>query len=142
MTYQLSGATDASLPAHEFSLVGSADVHTGLHHRVAGACADGARLILVDISGVTGVTPSGLADLLHAWRAARSHGGDLRAYGHSPALADAMAALDLGRVFTIHPDRHEALSLSGIPGRAGGNLRRWGFRTAKTGKHSRSAASS
>ncbi|MGW0038723.1 hypothetical protein [Gordonia sp. NPDC003376] len=97
--------------ALDIRLAATADVRTGLSWHVVDASRRGVRLVLLDVSPVVSVTPSGLADLLHAVRYMRARGGDLRVYGQSRALGDALRALDLAKVLTVHPDREGALRL-------------------------------
>ena len=61
---------------------GRLEVKSRLCDDVARACSGGARLVLVDVGEVTTVTPSGMAELMHAVRWARSRRADLRSMEH------------------------------------------------------------
>ncbi|MEE3851427.1 STAS domain-containing protein [Gordonia sp. LSe1-13] len=136
--YAYFGDGTLDITALDIALDGAADVTTRLRLRVAEACSRGARLVLLDVSGLTTVTPSGVADLLHAMRAARTQGADLRAYGHSPVLTDALEALDLRKVFTVHANRQHAIDRT----RPTGPVRHRARRPVLSGRRSRSAGSS
>ncbi|GAA1482142.1 hypothetical protein GCM10009624_25820 [Gordonia sinesedis] len=85
------------------------NAQTGLAAAVADTSAGAARLILVDVSTVTTVTASGMADLVQAFRAARAAGCDLRVWGWSEPFAAAHRTRGLHRVFRIFPDRTDAV---------------------------------
>ncbi|MBE7699473.1 STAS domain-containing protein [Oerskovia sp. Sa1BUA8] len=78
---------------------------------VASAVADGPVLVLLDVSGVDGVSPSGVAGLLDLLRVARSRGGDLRLHGASAALQHAFTMLGLDAVTRIYGGHDEARGL-------------------------------
>ena len=94
---------------YDVAVIGVWDVSSSVHNDVGQLCADGVTLVLVDVSGVSRVTPSGMADLMNAVRSARRHRADLRIFGHSPAVADALDALGLGEILVLYPDRNAAL---------------------------------
>lgn len=102
-------ATTGSSDIADVAVIGVWDVSSSVHNDVGQLCADGIRLVLVDVSGVSRVTPSGMADLMNAVRSARRHRADLRIFGHSPAVADALDALGLGEILVLYPDRNAAL---------------------------------
>lgn len=79
-----------------------------LREAVVQACADGPVKILVNISGVTQVTASGLAGMLELLRLARARGGDVRLYGVSLAVADAQEASQLTSITRIYVHREQA----------------------------------
>lgn len=110
---------------------------SSVHDQVGRLCASGAKLVLVDVGGVSSVTPSGMADLMHAVRSARRFRADLRIFGHSPAVADALHALELGKILVLYPDRSAAL----ICDRRVPDTRSRGLRLMLTGKRSRSEGS-
>lgn len=85
------------------------NAETGLAAAVADTSAGAARLILVDVSTVTAVTASGMADLVQAFRAARAAGCDLRVWGWSEPFVAAHRDRGLHRVFRIFPDRTDAM---------------------------------
>lgn len=117
----------------DLNLGGTADVHTRLFEQVQQAYLLGARMILVDVDRLHKVTPSGIADLLHAVRFVRGRNADLRLHGHSPALTDALTALDLARVVAIYTDRGDA-----VEGRRAERPRTGrGFRRGRSGKRAR-----
>ena len=112
-------------------------VSSSVHDHVGRLCASGAKLVLVDVGGVSSVTPSGMADLMHAVRSARRFRADLRIYGHSPAVADALDALELGKILVLYSERNAAL----ICDRRVPDTRSRGLRLMRTGKRSRSEGS-
>ncbi len=65
-------------------------------------------LVLIDVEGVTTVTPSGVAVLLDLLRMVRARGGELRVYGASGAFERAHRVLDLGSLTCLHIDQAEA----------------------------------
>lgn len=81
---------------------------TGLASAVADIAPGESRLILLDVSMVTSVTASGLADVVQALRAARARGSDLRIWGRSGQFTDAHRHRGLDRVFRVFPDRASA----------------------------------
>ncbi|KRD41053.1 hypothetical protein ASE27_18185 [Oerskovia sp. Root918] len=78
---------------------------------VATAVADGPVLVLLDVSGVDGVSPSGIAGLLDLLRVVRSRGGDLRIFGASTAVQHAFTALGLDAVARVYGGHDEARGL-------------------------------
>jgi anti-sigma B factor antagonist len=86
-----------------------------LRDQVNEALQDRPANILVDISGVTQVTASGLAGVLELLHLARSRGGDVRLYGVSLAIADAQEASRLTAVTRIYVRRD--LAAQGGPAR-------------------------
>lgn len=106
---EVSGIANPRNEIHDARIQGTADTSARLTAQAMSARAEGATLVLVDVSSVTSVRPSGVADLLHAVRHMRTTGGDLRLYGYSSAFDDALRALDLARVLRVHPDRDSAL---------------------------------
>ncbi|MFF3065071.1 STAS domain-containing protein [Oerskovia sp. NPDC057915] len=92
---------------------GRLDAATVLSLRVpvTEAVADGPVLVLLDVSGVEGVSPSGVAGLLDLLRVVRARGGDLRLFGASTALRHAFTALGLDAVARIYGGHDEARGL-------------------------------
>ncbi|GAA3228997.1 STAS domain-containing protein [Oerskovia jenensis] len=78
---------------------------------VTATVADGPVLVLLDVSGVEGVSPSGVAGLLDLLRVVRARGGDLRFFGASTALRHAFTALGLDAVARIYGGHDEARGL-------------------------------
>jgi cellulose synthase (UDP-forming) len=66
-------------------------------------------LVLIDISEVTTVTPSGVAAMLDLLRAMRSRDGDLRLFGSSRAFTRAHEVLALSHVTRLHISQAAAL---------------------------------
>lgn len=126
----------------DLRVVGRLDVASSVHDDVERVCADGARLVLVDVAGVSAVTPSGVADLMHAIRWARSRRSDLRIFGSSPAVADALYALQLDKVLVLYADREAAVRRDRGAEVPGVGSRRRGRRAGRSGKRSDSVGSS
>ena len=103
--------TSVALPAG-----GRLDAGTILSLRapVAAAVADGPVLVLLDVSGLDGVSPSGVAGLLDLLRVVRARGGDLRVFGAAPALEHAFTALGLHAVARIYGGHDEARGLLAV----------------------------
>lgn len=96
---------------HDLRLVGRIDAQAGLAAGVIWAVDHGARLVVVDVTHVTEVRQSGLAELLTAIRGARSRRADVRFWGSSSALVAALSDSGLDRVFRVHDDRAAAYRL-------------------------------
>jgi cellulose synthase (UDP-forming) len=94
-----------------------------LHHRAAGRFdADAAlqlrsdikatlhlpAIVLVDVSSVTMVTPSGAAAMVDMLRMVRAHGGELRMFGESRGFTVAHEAMSMAAVTRLYPGRDEA----------------------------------
>jgi anti-sigma B factor antagonist len=86
-----------------------------LRGHVAAAVVDGPVLVLVDVSAVDGVTPSGVAGMLDLLRVVRATGGDLRLFGLSHAVSHAHSALRLDLVTRVYGGRAAALATAGTP---------------------------
>lgn len=65
-------------------------------------------MVLVDISSVTMVTPSGLAAMVDMLRMVRAHGGELRMFGASRGFTVAHETMALATVTRLYPGRDEA----------------------------------
>lgn len=100
--------TDVSAAAGLVSGVGLAAI-------VADAAESGGCLILLDVSEVTTVTHAGVAELLQAFRAARTRQCDLRLWGTSASLSGAQRRYGLDQVFRIYPDRSSASHIRTAP---------------------------
>lgn len=102
---------------HDLTVAGVFDAAAmlALRDQVTAALADGPVTVLVNISGVTQVTASGLAGVLELLRLARSRGGDVRLYGISLAVADAQEASRLTSVIRIYVRRDQAAGADAQP---------------------------
>jgi cellulose synthase (UDP-forming) len=65
-------------------------------------------MVLIDISSVTMVTPSGAAAMLDLLRMVRAHGGELRMFGASKGFTQAHEAMALEAVTRLYSGRDEA----------------------------------
>lgn len=94
----------------DIAIGGTLDARAGLTLReeIAPAAANGPVLVLLDVNGVDGVNPSGLAALLDLLRHLRTRGGDLRLHGASVAFDEAHAGMQLESVSRVYPSRDEA----------------------------------
>ncbi|WP_069386270.1 STAS domain-containing protein [Cellulosimicrobium cellulans] len=121
MTASTSSPALAPSVAHprtaDLVLVGHLDARAvlALRAQVAAAVVDGPVLVLLDVSAVDRVTPSGVAGVLDLGRVARAAGGDLRLHGLSRAVAHAHAALRLDLVTRVYGGRAAALATAGTP---------------------------
>lgn len=99
------------LPQHDLSLSGELNAAAVqiLRQQVADATQDGPVVILVDVTDVTVVTPSGLVGLLEMLRLARVRGGDLRLYGSSVTVLDAQTVARLTEVARVYGGREAAV---------------------------------
>jgi anti-anti-sigma regulatory factor len=91
----------------EVTLAGVFDAKAGLALRqeIVDKAAAGPVLVLLGVSDVSAVTPSGLATLIDILRHVRARGGDVRLHGLSPAFDLAHSEMHLGditRVYTTH----------------------------------------
>jgi cellulose synthase (UDP-forming) len=81
-----------------------------LREDVTGAISGHSPIVLVDVSAVTTVTPSGVASMLDLLRMVRSRGGDLRIFGASRGFASAHEVMSLSKLTRLHVDHTEAAS--------------------------------
>jgi cellulose synthase (UDP-forming) len=90
--------------------VGRFDAIAALELRsdVAQVAALWGQIILVDVSLVTTVTPSGAAAMLELLRMVRARGGDLRMFGESRGFASAREAMSLSHLTRLYSGRDEA----------------------------------
>jgi cellulose synthase (UDP-forming) len=65
-------------------------------------------MVLIDISDVTMVTPSGAAAMLDLLRMVRARGGELRLFGPSRGFTRAHETMSLSNVTRLYPGRDEA----------------------------------
>jgi cellulose synthase (UDP-forming) len=100
----------AHSPAHVHHAAGRFDAIAALDLRsdVAQVVDLSGRIILIDVSLVTTVTPSGAATMLELLRMVRSRGGDLRMFGDSRGFASAHETMSLSHVTRLYSGRDEA----------------------------------
>ncbi len=70
----------------------------------------GGKRILLDLSGVTFLSSSGLRILLMLARELKSTGGELRLCAMQPPVAEVFSLTGFNQIFTIHRTRDEALA--------------------------------
>ncbi len=70
----------------------------------------GGRRIILDLSGVTFLSSSGLRILLMLARELKASNGELRLCALQPAVAEVFALTGFTQIFTIHRTREEALA--------------------------------
>ncbi|MGB8021219.1 MAG: STAS domain-containing protein [Candidatus Nanopelagicales bacterium] len=111
---------DTSMPAlrqgtqlaqRDLAVHGRFDAAAGIDLRalVTQAVQDGPALVLLDVTRVTEVTPSGLAGALELLRLVRSRGGDLRMYGSSMAVINAQHVARLTEISRVYGGRQAAV---------------------------------
>jgi cellulose synthase (UDP-forming) len=107
-----SRATGAgvSAPATQLCAAARFDAAAALALRsnVAERAQDYSPMVLIDVSGVRVVTPSGVAAMLDLLRLVRSRGGDLRIFGASRSFTLAHETMSLSHVTRLHGDCAEA----------------------------------
>ena len=81
-----------------------------LRSDVAQSAPDRAPMVLIDVSGVRIVTPSGVAAMLDILRLVRSRGGDLRIIGASSSFTLAHETMALTRVTRLHSSAEDSQS--------------------------------
>jgi anti-sigma B factor antagonist len=86
-----------------------AEAVLALRREVSEAVADAPTIVLLDISTVTKITPSGIAGMLNLMRIARSGGGDFRVHGRSRVVERANSAMKLTSVIAVYGTRSDAL---------------------------------
>lgn len=96
----------------EFSLSGRLDAvsTTDALRPVHAAIATGARQVLLEMSGVTFMSSSGLRALLLLRRDLLARGGELRLCAMKPQVYEVFVLTGFTQVFAIHPTRDEAVS--------------------------------
>lgn len=104
-------ATPTETDHHDLTAQGRLDAESvlALRHAVVAVIADRAPIVLVDVSRVSIVTPSGIAGLLELMRVTRSRGGDLRLHGTCRSIDEAHTVLRLRSVTRVYADRAEAV---------------------------------
>jgi cellulose synthase (UDP-forming) len=104
------GSSPRGAAAEHFRAWGHFDAAAalGLRSTVTEAMGGGLSMVLIDVSGVRTVTPSGVAAMLDLLRKVRSRGGDLRIFGASRGFAMAFETMSLSRVTRLHGDYAEA----------------------------------
>jgi cellulose synthase (UDP-forming) len=102
--FQALGGTQLRAAAR-FDAVAALD----LRSQVAVALTGPSPIVLIDVSGVRTLTPSGVAVLVDLLRVVRSHGGDLRIFGASRGcFATAHEMMALSNITRLHVDHAEA----------------------------------
>ncbi|GII98575.1 anti-anti-sigma factor [Sediminihabitans luteus] len=99
---------------HDLAVDGHLDATAVLRLRlpVLDALQDGPAVVLVDVSAVDRIAPSGVAGMLDLVRLARSRGGDLRLHGRSAAIEHAHRTVRLDAVVRTYAGREEALGVA------------------------------
>lgn len=100
-----------------FSVRGELDLHEApeLQDRIGRATDRGARLIVVDLTGVTFIDSMALGVLLAAMNRLRSLGGDLRLVVPNPSIRRIFEISLLDRLFVLDTTRDEALAAGNGP---------------------------
>jgi anti-sigma B factor antagonist len=90
---------------------GQADLHTApaLRERLSEAIESGAKVVVVDLSGVTFVDSMTLGVLLGAVKRLRQRGGELRIIVDDPHVRRVFEITLLDRVFDLYAERDLAL---------------------------------
>jgi anti-sigma B factor antagonist len=89
-------------------LIGEGDV--ALREAVDSALAEGARRLLVDLSQVTRMDSSGMAELIAAFNKARELGGALKLMNLPPRIQNILGVTQLMTVFDIFDNEAEAVA--------------------------------
>lgn len=82
----------------------------GLATIVRDTAESGGQRIVLDLSGVTFLSSSGLRILLMLARELKSNGGELRLCAMQPPVAEVFTLTGFTQIFTIHRTRDEALA--------------------------------
>lgn len=114
---QLAQPAVPALARHDLVVRGVLDATTVLQLRelVGAATQDRPALILVDVTAVTSVTPSGLVGVIELLRLSRSRGGDLRLWGASTTVIDAQLMAELTTITRVYGGRLAALEAGRRP---------------------------
>jgi anti-sigma B factor antagonist len=98
--------------AHLISVRGELDMASCalLRRRVDAALADGAARLVVDLSRVTHMDSSGLAELISAQQRTRAGAGGLVLIVTSPMIRRTLEIRGVNQLFTIAASREDALS--------------------------------
>lgn len=87
----------------EFATAGAEQAFTAL-------VREGARKVLLDLSGVEYVTSSGLRVILMLHRAVGNQQGQLKVCGLTPFVAQVFDVSNFSALFEIHPGHEQALA--------------------------------
>ena len=82
----------------------------GLRQAVVTEVADGARLVVLDLTAVDFVDSAGLGVVVGALRRLRAHDGELLVVCPEPRIRRVFELCDLDRVFTLHRDVEAAVA--------------------------------
>jgi cellulose synthase (UDP-forming) len=102
-------AMEAEPQHHRAEVRFDADAALRLRSDIA-STLDVPAIVLIDISSVRMVTPSGAAAMLDLLRMVRAHGGELRMFGASKGFTEAHEAMALAAVTRLYPGCEEASS--------------------------------
>jgi anti-sigma B factor antagonist len=94
------------------SLRGEVDLYTcpELKQELLRVIADGATLVVVDLTETTFIDSTGLGVLIRGVEHARTEGGQLAVVCSDPNMTKVFEVTGLNRVFPIHSSREEALA--------------------------------
>ncbi|MDZ8070535.1 MAG: STAS domain-containing protein [Nostoc sp. DedQUE08] len=87
--------------------IGEGDVT--LRESIRSALADGAKKILLDLSGVTTIDSSGIGELVSSYTATTNQGGKLKLTNLPPKVHDILMITQLITVFETYDSETEAL---------------------------------
>jgi anti-sigma B factor antagonist len=82
---------------------------TGAEQTFAALVKEGARRVVLDLSGVEYVTSSGLRTILMLHRALANQQGVLKVCGLTPFVAQVFDVSNFSTLFEIHPSAEQAL---------------------------------
>lgn len=91
---------------------GTLDVYLGRNfvRHVTELCAEGSPQIVLDLSGVEAVAPSGFGALITCLRITREAGGDFRLANVRAPLLDVFHRHQIDRIFRLHESVPEAIA--------------------------------
>jgi anti-sigma B factor antagonist len=94
------------------SLTGEVDLYTcpELKTELLRVIDEGAKVVVVDLSGTTFIDSTGLAVLIRGAERLRTNDGRLTVVVVDPSLRKIFEVTGLDRIFTIHGSRDEALA--------------------------------
>ena len=88
--------------------IGVGDV--ALRKAVQDALQDGARNLLIDMSGVTTIDSSGVGELVSNYTSVSNRGGKLKLLNLPPKVNDILQITQLITVFEVYDDEAEAIA--------------------------------
>lgn len=99
-------------PATVLSLDGELDLVTAplLRQKVVSAVSEGARLLVLDLSGLTHLDSTGLGQVVASLRRVRAHDGELAVVVPDPHVRRIFQICDLDRVLVLNQTVDEALA--------------------------------